>query len=352
MELYIMNKSLQTIGVIDSFESIIWTKRYLEAGEFELYIPISDTNLSLLQTGNYIYRLDDDAVMIIEDIKLETDVEKGNYITATGRSLESILDRRIVWNTTTFSGAAEDFIYKLINENAITPAITARKISNLTLDTKKGYTETISKQLTGDNLYTAITDICTAYNYGLKITLNSKKNFVFSLYKGVDRSYNQNKNPCVVFSPEFDNILKSSFERSEEEYKNIALIAGEGEGDARKKTTVGSASDLNRRELYVDARDVQSTENDVTMSDSDYIKLLQARGQEKLNELTIKEAFSGECETSNSYVYRQDWNLGDIVQIKNEFGVSASPRIIEVIESEETDKNTIIPTFATWGGND
>ena len=187
MELYIMNKSLETIGIIDAFDSVIWTKRYFSAGDFELYLPATNKNISLLQAGNYVYRLDDETAMIIEKIQISTDFETGNYLTVSGRSLESILARRIVWKQTFFGGEFEELIYKLIRENAINPTISERKIDNLRLAYKQGITRLIGKQITGTNLYDAIVDACTAYEIGWKITLNDTNNFGFSSYEGVDR---------------------------------------------------------------------------------------------------------------------------------------------------------------------
>ena len=136
-----MNKSLITIGVIDTYDSVIWTKRCFSTGDFELYLPATPKNITLLQVGNYIYRSDDDTVMIIEKVQITTDYENGNYLTVSGRSLESILARRIIWKQTFYTGRFEDLIYKILNENAVNPTDTNRKISNLILDNKPGITD-------------------------------------------------------------------------------------------------------------------------------------------------------------------------------------------------------------------
>jgi pyruvate/oxaloacetate carboxyltransferase len=67
---------------------------------------------------------------------------------------------------------------------------------------------------------------------------------------------------------------------------------------------------------------------------------------EKLSEATATEAFEGDVEST--YEYKTDWNIGDIVQIENEFGITATSRIIEVIESEDASGHKIIPTFEKW----
>ena len=40
MEAMILDTNFQGIYIVDSFESFIWTDRFSECGDFELYIPI------------------------------------------------------------------------------------------------------------------------------------------------------------------------------------------------------------------------------------------------------------------------------------------------------------------------
>ena len=100
MDLYVLDKTFTPIGIIDSASSIIWANRYYDTGDFEVYIQANKKYISLLQKDYYIFRPDSEMVGIVEAVKITTDVESGDYITATGRDLKSILDRRIIWNQT------------------------------------------------------------------------------------------------------------------------------------------------------------------------------------------------------------------------------------------------------------
>lgn len=344
MQLYIKNKSFETIALIDEYTSIIWTKRYFTCGDFELYLPVTSKLLEILAIGNYVYRLDDDAVMVIEKIEITTDAETGNYLIVSGRSLGSIIGRRIVWNMTSFDMSVADIIKHLLNANIIAPTISERMIDNFSFVNNVQTSQKIQKQITGDNLLTAIETLCTTYGYGWKMKLIDNA-FVFELYEGTDRSYNQTTNPYVVFSPEFDNLINSKYNLDSTTFANVALVAGEGEGVARKRQSVGNASGLDRYEIYVEANDM-STNSEETISASQYETMLKERGLEKLAEATATEAFEGDVEST--YEYKTDWNIGDIVQIENEFGITATSRIIEVIESEDASGHKIIPTFEKW----
>lgn len=351
MDLLVLNKSLDVIAIVDVYESIIWTERYYEYGDFELYTAMTQDILNYIKTDNYIQRVGSDRVMIIEEIKIDTDSETGNHITITGRSLESILDRRVVWSQTTISGNLQNGLKKLINENIISPSKEERKISNFIFkdSTDSQITGlTVEAQYTGDNLYDVISKVCEEKSIGFKVSLNENKQFVFELYAGADRSYEQTNYPYVVFSPNFDNIINSNYLESKENLKNVALVGGEGEGTARKYLAIGNTSGLDRRELFVDARDISSEgEDGQTLTTEQYNELLKQRGNEYLADYTDLVSFEGAVETNIMYKYGVDFFDGDIVQIANEYGHEAKVRILEVVISENEEGNSVYPTFKT-----
>lgn len=100
----ILDTSLNNVAVLDTFESLIWTERYSAHGDFELYTGVDETILKNVKEDFYVWLKESEQTMIIEDLQVETDIENGNYVTITGRSLESILDRRIIWNQTILNG--------------------------------------------------------------------------------------------------------------------------------------------------------------------------------------------------------------------------------------------------------
>ena len=348
MELYILNRDFEIIDFIDSFSSLEWVKRYYDTGDFVLNTILDKNIVKSLKKRNFIVREDDDSIMIIEKRNIVTSAEEGNKITVSGRSIESILARRIVWTQTNSKPGetAEAFIRRLIDENAINPSNPKRKIPKLKLGVLKGFKETIDKQVTGDNLLNVVIGICQAYEYGFKITMDSEGYLVFDLYKGEDRSYNQSINPYVIFSDDFDNIINTEYEEDETNISNVALIGGEGEGTDRKYQSIGDSEGFDRYELFVDAKDISSNNGEI--STQDYNKLLLERGNEKIAENKLVESYSGEVETTLTYKYKEDYDLGDIVQTINEYEIEATPRIIEVIESENENGYRVVPTFGTW----
>lgn len=350
MDIFVLNQKFEAIDIIDNYESLIWTDRYFEYGDFELYLPMQIHLLYSLQKDNYLYIKESEHLMIIEDFEITTDAEIGSRLAVSGRSLESILERRIVWGQKTYSGTIHAVIKKMITDAIISPSIAARKISNFKFqdssDEAVNGTD-IEVQFTGDNLYEAISLLCQTVRAGFKITLDSDNNFVFSLYSGQDRSYEQDTNPYVVFSPSFENIIDSRYLETNSNYRNVTLVAGEGEGSSRKTVTVGKASGLSRREVFTDARDISSQTDDGTLTAKQYNSQLTARGNENLEEYTASTEFEGKAETTRMFQYGKDFFMGDIVQIANEFGMEGRAYITSIIRSQSEEGLEIYPTFET-----
>lgn len=346
MDIYIMNKSFERLGLIEG-ANIIWTSKYYDVGDFEIYVEANEKNISLLQAGNYAYRMDDENIGIIEKIKIGNNDEEEEYITATGRFSESILERRIVWEQTLLSGTVEKGLRKLVTENIINPSISDRKIENIILGTLKGYSDVLEAQYTGDNILEIHKKVSLASQIGFKLKFNFDfDNPIFSheLYKGIDRSYNQKENSFVVFSDEYDNLLTSEYECNISNIKNVALVAGEGEGKERKTAVVGSATGLERREIFVDARNLSTNSGEI--SATEYNNALKEKGLENIS--TITQAFSGEVDLGLNYKFKKDFFLGDIVTIKNEkWGIYINSRITQVIEVEDESGYKITPTFGS-----
>ena len=343
MELYVLDNEFNQIALIDDYKSLIWAKRYSKFGDCELYVRACKEYQAILEEGHYLVRNNDNMVCRIESVELDTSTEEGDYHIAIGRDCRNILNQRVVWDQTNYTGTVENYIRKLVTDNVITPSVAARTIDRIILGDSAGLTDRITEQVTYAPLGEKIVELCNAYNYGTRMKMNDDNRLVFEVYKGIDRSYSQEENDYVVFSPEFDNVISSKYITDHSNVKNVAVIAGEGEGVNRRRVTYGTSSGLDRYELYVDARDVSSqVEEGQTI---DYDAMLTARGIEALAEYGTTISFEGEVEPNYSYKYGVDYDLGDIVQVINVYGISASARITEVIETFDEEGYSVIPTF-------
>ena len=312
MELFIIDNEFRSLYNIDVFESFIWTERYNGYGNFEFYTPVSDTMMDIIATIQekmeakldcYVWLKESASAMVIEDIEISTDTETGSHLIVSGRGLESLLERRIVWEQTSVRGKIQTGVKKLLDDAIINPKLSDRKVPGFRfVESKDPYIINLTHraQYTGDNLYDVVLKICDTYQLGFDVSMTADGHFEFCLIHGQDRSYEQDNNPYVIFSPKYENIVNSNYLESGKTLKNVTLVAGEGEGSARKKRIVGGGTGLSRRELYTDARDIQSDEySDQLNEDREALNKWQELLEE--NERGLAEAISEFNSTTTDY---------------------------------------------------
>lgn len=243
MEVYVLDNNFRTIYAIDTFTSLIWTERYNGAGDFELYAKVSESLLDLAKSirvkmasgyDSYVYLPETKNTMFIENVEITTNIEDGNNIIFSGRGLESILSRRVVWSRTVLTGNFQNGIKKLLTGSIINNGSSGsfRIIGNFFF---KESTDSKIKALTidgeylGENIYDLVVKMCDVYQIGFDVTLNENNCFIFELKNGEVRTYDQNKNTYVVFSPKYENLINSDYIESQKTLMTAALIEGEEE---------------------------------------------------------------------------------------------------------------------------
>lgn len=340
MELHIYNKKFVRVGLIDTFISLIWTKRYRECGDFEIKIPVTtEEEFPDWIQCDYYASLNEDVedgyYMTIDTIEMNMDEEEGATVTISGKSLDNLLNRRIVWEQTAYSQKKTSYIIEdLLNRSIINPTLALRRIDNFLFIPPESDEDfsTIDAEYTGDNLLTVIQGLANEDDYGISLLHDDRNDqFICKLYKGDDRSYDQTEFETVLFSNDMENLTSSSYLRSTEKYRNVILAMGQGEGSNRARYILGDISGIERREHYKDARDVSTQAS------------LEQRANEALKEYKKEELLDGEV-VSDQYQYDIDYFVGDIVQIRNSIGIEGKARIIEVIFSQDTSGTTIYPT--------
>ena len=352
------NADFDVIEILDTAQSVIWHSVYYGVGDFQIYISLRDA-LSVLVDAKYITRPDNAEVGVIESILISDDIESGKMITIKGRFAKSLLDRRIIYNlsgtsnkATILRGNVENEIRELVNDNAIA----SRSLGVLELGEVAGIDKRIvnangyatQKQVSFKNLLEYTDSVLKEYGIAATVKLSGNK-LKYVVYESADRSVdNTDGNQPIVFSKEYDNLLSSEYSHDSTFEKNVALIAGEGEGIDRFCVLLGSQSGLERKEVFVDASSISQkyTEKDVdgndiekSYSDADYTEMLEAQGHQTLSEMNVSEDFNGAIDITNgNWKYNKDVFLGDIVTIQdNDIGVFKNARLGEVTEYQDQD---------------
>lgn len=387
MELYVLNKNFITVGVIDEYESFNWTDRYNEAGDFELVLLVTKELLNTIQSDYYLYFNKSEHLMIIEGLEIKTDSEKGDRLIVTGRSLESLLQRRILWFKIKFNLANgfQHAIDKMVNVSMADEvniwgdeaATTNRRIpgfkvirewNNTTLDALR----MDAIEYWGENLYDIVVDLCKSRDpdVGFKVTwnhTNSDDTFNFKLYIGKDRSSgNSENNIPISFTPRLDNIFDTDYYESVQGYKTTVLIAGQypknnqsdGEVDdittyAYRGRSLTTYTGLYRREVFCDARNVPYKDDNGNLYNKNTVvkPALIDEGKKTLNTLSNKKAktFEGEVDYTTVYEYGIDYTIGDVVDVADIYGHEMKARIVEVTFSDDEEGFSINPTFEMFG---
>lgn len=338
MELRIYDRNLNFLGVVENQRSLLWTRRYFEAGSFQVYVPITDYNVTLFKRGNLItYRGAGDAG-VIESLTLEENNLK-TEILAEGRFLSSYMDRRLIRGTTNFNGKVEVAMRQLLSNATPLPLVRLGEL--------KGFGETVEFQATYKNLLEYETKLAMYANFGFRFIPDfTAKTITFDVYKGVDRSRTQKDRAFVEFSDEFSNINTMMYIENEQMLKNVAYVGGEGEGSARTIVQVGNTAStgLDRRELFVDARDLQSDD----LTTAQYRAILTQRGNDVMKEYALAETMECSADANLNFKYRVDYDLGDIVTVKKKkWQISKDLRITEVMEVYEHGNMEVAPTFGS-----
>ena len=346
-ELYVLDADFQILDLIDEFITLIWNKKYYGTGSFELHCGVKAAQL--LQAGSYIYRNDDNETGIIEEFGYSNDTSYGKKVMVKGRFLKAKLDDRVIDTTQNFNGiAAGSAICQMVEAFCISPADADRVIEKLSIGEGSTLGGELTTQITGENLLDAIESICEEQELSTRIIYDFQTGeLLFQVWQGLDRTQNQTENTFATFNEEFDNIsgVEYNVERS---YKNFAYVAGAGEGSDRliEKVDIRKNGEP-RRELYVDARDLQMTdENGDAISEETYRQTLRQRGLEKLKDYQSKETIDTKIDINNGFVYGVDYNLGDLVTfVDNEVGILAEQRVTEIYEYIEEGERRIDAVF-------
>lgn len=368
MDVLILDHDFEFTAIVDSFESLIWTERYSQYGDFELYMRNDSRFIPYFVKGNYLMINESETIMMIEHVLMNSQEGEASMITISGRSLEAIVGKRIIWGQTTIQGSFQDGIKTLLEKNIISPTVTSRKISNFDFVPSTDsdiLAKTIDTQFFGENLYDVISTLCNTEGIGFRISLVNKR-FKFQLYKGEDRSFAQEKNPWVVFSPDYDNLESSTYEFDETNYANATLVIGEEEfsiitTENEEETTttypqmlievtLDDSTGLDRQEVFTDASGTSRTGyteegGSYVIPDAEYGSQLANKGLEELSEYSRLVKVDGQVDATVQFIYGKDFKMGDIVQVVNEYGMELRSQITEVIRSQDTNGYKLTPTF-------
>ena len=358
MELYVYSSEMELQGIVEKIASLIWTRRYWSCGEFKLLVPFTEEHSRMLVKNNIIMKRGDDEAAQIRYVSITKNSQGLEEIEVQGKFLIAWIGKRIIKKQIITNDTTQNILYRIVRENVTNPADTARKIPDVSIatddeDTESGVIDYTSEQYTNAQL--AAETAAKAAKLGIRMRTDARTGaHVFSVYEGRDLTAgNTAGNAPCIFSQEFDNIVEQEYTNSVENLKTTAFVGGEEkEGVARKVAEVGgSAAGLAREEVFINATDiVQEYEDDdgtqVSLTDTEYLALLSARGAEELEQYAETLSFGAKINTCANLIYRTDYDLGDRVTCVNKrWGIRIDVRITEIAETYQNNVEEIDITF-------
>ena len=348
MMLLLLDRDFNVCGTIEQYECLIWKRKYFEPGSFSLVLPASF--FRRMREAVYLFHPRNNETAVIETIEFTSGSDGERSLAVSGRMLECLLGRRVIQDTAYLSGSVGDAVNDLVRTYAMTGD---RKIPLLSYIGENTLTEPIDTQVAGadllDTLYTLLKP-CGA-SLSLKYSADRER-LEFSAWKGINRAQTQTENRWAVFSTSLENVAASAYSCRRSDYRNFAYVYGTEQNGERIFTTVNRIkSGEERRELFVDARDLKKTVlnnagEESTLTDEEYKQLLAGRGAEKLEQYAPVEAFTGTLSQNAPPVYRVDYDLGDTVSLEDtENGISAELRVTELIEIWKDGRRKINAVF-------
>ncbi|MET0785749.1 MAG: hypothetical protein ABWY25_03510, partial [Paenisporosarcina sp.] len=308
--------------------------------------------------GTIISHVDTYEIMMVENIEITEETAEDPEIVITGRSLECILDQRIVGmnlargnsTITQYSLNADwtwNHVVYLINDHIGNATYTDDNFVNILAVSEVTGTVGTNEARTfkRESLYKTIQDLMTIDDLGIRTIRRNTFGYgspnwtLFSIYRGINRA---NK---VIFSWKSGHLEQTEYLWSDKDIKNSALVVGR-----YVNTVVDTAgvTKFNRRSIVVDANDIDGNLGAAPSGAAltDVINKMQVRGRMAMDNHNRVTIVRSDISNMSTYQYRKDYDIGDLVMLDGNFGTSAVMRVVEYVEIEDENGENGHPTLS------
>ncbi|MBO7695449.1 MAG: siphovirus ReqiPepy6 Gp37-like family protein [Methanobrevibacter sp.] len=332
MILDVFEKNNRTrVDMIRTYNYVYYEDEDNGIGKFEITIPTNETSLIWLTVGNFIL-FDEGVVGIIKGVKeVET---SDNEINIYGYLSNHILEFRSFLLTSNYYDTVPEILLSMFDELFVNPTDVRRRIGFLTVSediptipgkvryqsTGKTFLETGRNLFETNGLSFGLYPHIENYNEQIEQYANLS-DFEFYIKKPADRTIgNTEGNIPIVFSFDLNNLSQLTYEEDAQTFASVAIVASEGVGEERKTVEVHNTEEeytgYERIELYVDARDLQTTDEQgqQELTDEELEEVMIERGKEKLKEHERFITFDASI-LQGKYKYGVDYFKGDYVSV-------------------------------------
>ena len=312
MKIKIYDKDLNTVLFVDGqYVSCLWSEGYNTVGSFCLELIDTDEYRKKIREDFYAGRSDRDTLMVIKTVEF-----RGGRIIASGKQATAVLDDVAMIGTIPTEVNIDTAV-----KNAYNGSAKFRKLNFA--GTNIGVKST--HQISNASFWEVCSTLCADTELGIRVNKAGAELLA--------EFYQPQENQNLIFSKQYGNLSEPKITLSTEGAKNYAIVFGQGEGENRTYTTVDMTNGQDRRELVVDAKDLQMDDGETV---EDYLKRLQSRGIEKL--LERQNIFSCAFKP-NGKDFGIKYDLGDVLTVNlSEYGLKLKARVSKFSQKSQSNK--------------
>jgi hypothetical protein len=377
MDVFILDALLRPIDVVDEFESIIWTERYAEMGDFELVTRSTPSNRKRFVYDTMISIPDSKRIMRVETIEETEDLDKGTVLKIKGRELVSILEQRshlsrdvfepnvgMIKATSGYYGWTPKELMVLFVFKFCYPPCELSDGDEIPFLQIEGtlYPEDTNPELGSEgiewsqkpaSLYSSIVDVSKAYDTGFRLYKDpNASKLYFEGYVGCDRTSAQTVHPPVIFSSDMTNLQGTTEFSDNTKHFNVVVAIyyykDEFDNDISLSEIVSdpelafSSGGFDQKTKFISI-----TQLPEGMEIEGVPAYLQQLAKEELTRSRPSAVYDGEIDQSADFIYERDYYLGDIVEVRGNNGGTAYMRVVEQIIKEDSNGKTAYPSLIT-----
>lgn len=340
---------------------------YYEAGEFEIYAPVTSNNLNALKNGNYVKIPNLPYIWVIKNITYTFNSEGAKVIDAKGFEAKWILHYRYVLDPINSYSTLLTTLSNLFTDNVfIAHWDEARRIRTINFASPPSPQLQFaieSIQIPREDLFKIFHDLLKTNKCGFYTTYQYVNNIGDSIIinpfegrnlTGKSITYNQgteyertiNSEGILLFSQSMDNLITADYFESSEEKKTFCRVVSSFTEKNSNDENINvdypydydqGATGIDRIELVINSNistkyvDNNGDERETTPTSDLYQSWQREEARNKLAECIIKKEFKGDIDLNYTKLkFGTDFFIGDMVLVKDEFfGFQESVRILK-----------------------
>ena len=326
------------LGEVRSISSLQWMECYQSVGEAKLVCAATPINRQILFNGVLLLNTDRPGLLAqVQAVEIDDDMQTAK-MTVRAKLTAYRLKGRVLMHTADIS-AAEAGVLQAVRANL-------RGVP-LEVAPAKGLPERYDGQISWGSLLDMAEKVAGRTGLGFRVAVDNALQETFEVYKGVNRTVPGSDTYVGFLGDTVGNISSIKLMDDVSTYYNTAIVAGEGEGAARKVATVSIDDGGPRRELFVNAADLTSkytvelsdgSTEERTLTPQAYAAQLEARGKQALAEAYVGSTVVADLSQS-MMLFGHDYEVGDILPLQlARYGVTVNVRLSKITLAYEQTK--------------